>query len=107
MLVLVFLIGLSACFYVYYKVKGVRAKPSLAKEICSAKSSMALGSLVLFYGLNQMILFHSVLTLVIGGIFIVIGAGSAWAGYKASGITIPFTPKKLKEITRKGRLNVP
>ncbi len=53
MLVLVFLIGLSACFYVYYKVKGVRAKPSLAKEICSAKSSMALGSLVLFYGLTK------------------------------------------------------
>ena len=44
----------------------------------SAKSSMALGALVLLYGVNQMILFHSVLTLVIGGVFILIGAGSAW-----------------------------
>lgn len=96
MLVLVFLIGLSACFYVYYKVKGVRAKQSLAKEICSAKSSMALGSLVLFYGLNQMILFHSVLTLVIGGIFIVIGAGSAWAGYKAYRHYYPLHAKEAE-----------
>ncbi|MBT2574110.1 YtpI family protein [Bacillus sp. ISL-51] len=83
MLVFVFLIGLSACFYVYYKVKGVRTKRALAKECFSAKSSMALGALVLLYGINQMILFHSVLTLVIGGVFILIGAGSAWAGYKA------------------------
>ncbi|MBK4204019.1 hypothetical protein EGI09_08700 [Bacillus subtilis] len=96
MLVLVFLIGLSACFYVYYKVKGVRAKQSLEKEICSAKSSMALGSLVLFYGLNQMILFHYVLTLVIGGIFIVIGAGSAWAGYKAYRHYYPLHAKEAE-----------
>ncbi|KAF6601876.1 YtpI family protein [Bacillus velezensis] len=83
MLVFVFLIGLSACFYVYYKVKGIQTKRALEKECFSAKSSMALGALVLLYGVNQMILFHSVLTLIIGGVFILIGAGSAWAGYKA------------------------
>jgi hypothetical protein len=36
MLVFVFLIGLSACFYVYYKVKGIQTKRALEKECFSA-----------------------------------------------------------------------
>ncbi|MBT2623913.1 hypothetical protein GXP75_11020 [Bacillus sp. HU-1818] len=96
MLVFVFLIVLSACFYVYFKVKGVRAKRPLEKEFFSAKSSMSLGSLVLFYGINQMILFYSVLTLVIGGIFILVGAGSLWAGYKAYKHYVPLHAKEAE-----------
>lgn len=99
MLVFVFLIGLSACFYVYYKVKGIQTKRALEKECFSAKSSMALGALVLLYGVNQMILFHSVLTLVIGGVFILIGAGSAWAGIEPISIMSPSMQRKRRGTT--------
>ncbi|WP_409251619.1 YtpI family protein [Bacillus sp. SCS-153A] len=92
--VLVFLIILSFSFYFYYKVKSVRSNRFIEKKWLSGKSSIALGLFVALFGINQLFLFQSTFTYIITAIFIIIGFGSAWMGWK---VYKHFLPQALKE----------
>ncbi|WP_226566477.1 YtpI family protein [Bacillus stratosphericus] len=94
MLVLVVFIICSAMFYLYYKAKNVRTNRPVEKKFWSAKSSMALGCFVLLFGVNQLFLNRSSLAFVIGFIFVAVGIGSTWAGYKAYKHYLPLFLKK-------------
>jgi YtpI-like protein len=81
--VLVILIVFALSFYAFYKVKAYRSTKPIVKQWISAKSSIALGLFVALYGLNQLFLFRSTLTFIIGIIFVIIGFSSSWAGFRA------------------------
>jgi hypothetical protein len=69
----------------------------MEKQWLSAKSSIALGIFVFFFGLNQLFLFHSTVSLVVGIIFMIVGLASSWAGYKAYKHYLPFAVKESKQ----------
>jgi amino acid transporter len=96
--VLVFLIILSFSFYFYYKVKSVRSKRFIEKKWLSGKSSIALGLFVAMFGINQLFLFQSTFTYIIAAIFIIIGVGSAWMGWKVYKHFLPQVIKEAEEL---------
>ncbi|RNF40845.1 YtpI family protein [Planococcus salinus] len=84
MLIFVFFIIVSFVFYFYYKTKQFRATLPIRKKWYASVASVALGSFVMFFGINQLFLFQSTLTYVISGIFIVLGLGLIVYNYKAA-----------------------
>jgi hypothetical protein len=95
--VLVVLIVLSFAFYVFYKIKYVRSSRPAERQWVSAKSSMALGVFVALFGFNQLYLFQTAVTYIVAGIFIVLGALSAFAGFKAYKHYLPYAVKEAEE----------
>lgn len=81
--VLAVLIIFAFVFYLYYKIKSYRSNKPIEKRWISAKSSIALGLFVAFFGMNQLFLYRSTLSLVVGAVFLLIGFASAWAGFRA------------------------
>ena len=69
----ILLIVLSFVFYFYFKTKQFRSELPIAKKWYANRALIALGSLLFFFGLNQLFLFPSTLTYVISGLFIVLG----------------------------------
>lgn len=95
--VLVVLIVITLAFYVYYKAKAYRSTKQIVKQWISSKSSIALGLFVAFFGLNQIFLYRSSLSLIVGAIFLLIGLGSSWAGYRAYKHYLPLVMKDAQE----------
>ncbi|KEZ51286.1 MULTISPECIES: YtpI family protein [Metabacillus] len=95
--VLVILIVFAFSFYLFYKVKFYRTRKPMEKQWLSAKSSIALGVFVFLFGLNQLFLFHSTVSLVVGIIFMVVGLASSLAGYKAYKHYLPHAAKEARE----------
>jgi len=95
--ILVLLIVLSFVFYIFYKIKYVRSRKPAERKWLSAKSSIALGLFVALFGLNQLFLFQSTVTYIVGGIFIIIGLMSVWGGIKAYKFYLPHAAKEAEE----------
>ncbi|PLR68401.1 MULTISPECIES: YtpI family protein [Bacillaceae] len=95
--VFVILIIFAFSFYLFYKVKYYRTRKPMEKQWLSAKSSIALGIFVFFFGLNQLFLFNSTVSLVVGIIFMIVGIASSWAGYKAYKHYLPYAVQEAKE----------
>ncbi|WP_243386062.1 YtpI family protein [Bacillus kexueae] len=98
--IFVVLIVVSLSFYVFYKTKFFRTKRPMEKQWISSKSSMALGSFVFFFGLNQLFLFRSNVSTIVGVIFILVGGLSLWAGYRAYKYYLPLAIEEAKELNR-------
>ncbi|WP_064092613.1 YtpI family protein [Rossellomorea aquimaris] len=98
---LAFFIVLAFTFYIFYKIKQVRTRRPMEKKWLSAKASIALGLFVTLFGLNQLLLFPSTITYFIGGLFILIGLGSCWAGYKMYKHVLPYAEREAKELDNK------
>ncbi|WLR44175.1 YtpI family protein [Bacillus carboniphilus] len=98
--IFVILIIFALMFYLYYKVKFFRSSKEMERQWLSAKSSIALGAFVFFFGVNQFFLFRSSLSIIIGAIFVVIGLGSVWAGFKAYRFYLPLAIKENSETTK-------
>ncbi len=69
----------------------------MEKQWISAKSSIALGAFVLLFGINQYFIYQSTLSLVIGLLFVAMGAGSIWAGVRAYKYYYPLVVKEANE----------
>lgn len=95
--ILVLLIVLSFVFYIFYKIKYVRSKRPAERKWLSAKSSIALGLFVALFGINQLFLFQTTVTYIVGAIFIVIGSLSIWGGIKAYKFYLPHAAKEAQE----------
>ena len=80
--ILVFFIVTSLSFYIYYKAKTFRTQHPMQRACLKGKSSISLGLFVLIFGINQLYLYQTTLTYVIGGIFIIMGALSLYGGFK-------------------------
>jgi amino acid transporter len=95
---LAFFITLAFTFYIFYKVKQVRSNRPMEKKWLSAKASMALGLFVALFGVNQLVLFPGTITYIVGALFILIGIGSCWAGFKLYKHVQPFAEREAKEL---------
>jgi len=94
---LVIFIVLSLSFYIYYKAKYFRTKLPAEKRWISAKSSIALGSFIAFFGVNQLFLFHTTVTYIVAGVFILLGVINIIGGIKAYKFFLPLVEKELQE----------
>jgi succinate-acetate transporter protein len=95
--ILVIFIVFSFSFYIYFKAKYFRTKLPAERKWISAKSSMALGSFVALFGINQLFLFQSTVTYIVAGIFILLGIINVIAGIKAYKYFLPLAKKELQE----------
>ncbi|OQP16284.1 YtpI family protein [Geobacillus zalihae] len=99
---LVIFIIFSFSFYVYYKIRYVRSQRPMERRFLSAKSSMALGLFVALFGINQLFLYRTTVTYIICAIFIALGFGSVWAGYRAYRCYLPQAVEEAKEAAKQG-----
>ncbi|XXM71033.1 YtpI family protein [Lysinibacillus sphaericus] len=95
---LAFFITLAFAFYIFYKIKQVRSNRPMEKKWLSAKASMALGLFVTLFGVNQLVLFPGTVTYIVAALFILIGLGSIWAGYKYYRHVLPYAEREAKEL---------
>jgi uncharacterized membrane protein YfcA len=94
--VLVLLIVILLAIYVFYKTKYIRSKRYVERKWLSAKSRIALGLIVCLFGINQLFLFHSIVTYFISAIFIILGGLSAFTGLKMYKHYLPFAIKEAE-----------
>lgn len=100
MKILVILIMLSLALYVYYKIKYVRSRMPMEKKMLNGKSSLALGSFVGLYGINQLFVHGSTTAYIVGAVFILIGGFSAWVGYRSYRHHVPYAIREAEEIAK-------
>jgi protein-S-isoprenylcysteine O-methyltransferase Ste14 len=74
--IIVFLIIASAVAYFYFKTRQFRTRQvfPIRKKMYASMAGAALGGLLLFFGVNQLVLFDGITTYVISGLFILLGA---------------------------------
>ena len=100
MSVLVILIVLLFVLYLFYKTKYFRSNRPAEKKWLSAKSSIALGLFVFFFGINTVYLSQTTVTIFVAAVFIIIGGISSWTGYKAYKHYLPFAVKEAETLKR-------
>ncbi|UOE93432.1 YtpI family protein [Alkalihalobacillus sp. LMS39] len=84
------LIIFSIVFFFYFKVKYWRTHQPIMKKWTQTKANMALGSFLLFFGLNSLLFPRSTLEIVIGVIFSLLGSANIYFGYKAYKHYMPY-----------------
>lgn len=80
--ILIILIISSLSLYVYYKILYFRTNREIERRWLSAKSTIALGAFVAFFGMNRIFISRETLPLIISIIFIVIGSLSIVSGIR-------------------------
>ncbi|PLS16978.1 hypothetical protein CVD28_15110 [Bacillus sp. M6-12] len=98
--ILVIFIVIALAFYVFYKIKYVRSGRPMEKKWISAKSSVALGLFVALFGLNQLFLYQTTLTYIVGSVFMILGALNIIGGYKSYKFHLPFAIKEAEELRK-------
>lgn len=83
--IVVFLIIASAVFYFYFKTRQFRTRFvfPIRKKMYASMAGAALGGLLFFFGINQLILFDGTVTYVVAAIFIALGAYVGMFNYRA------------------------
>ncbi|WP_342510668.1 YtpI family protein [Sporosarcina sp. FSL K6-1522] len=84
-LIFVFFIIASGVFYLYFKTRQFRTRYvfPIRKKMYASMAGSSLGGLLLFFGLNQLLLFKDVATYVIAAVFILLGAFVLIFNYRA------------------------
>ena len=91
------LIVISLAFYVFYKAKYFQSKRPIQKNWLSAKSSIALGLFVVFFGINTIFIHPSTISYIVAVVFLLVGGGSIWAGYRAYKHYLPLAMAEARE----------
>lgn len=73
---------IAIVLFVYYKVGILKEREKLVQVYLNAKSRVCLGAFILFFGLNQYILYQTKFSLFIGIVFIVLGFAQSLRGFK-------------------------
>ncbi len=95
---LVILIVISFVIYFFYKVKAFRTKRVFEKNWINTKASIALGSFLLFFGINQIFLrYDSTIALVVSIVFILLGLANIILGYKAYRHYLPLAIEEAEQ----------
>jgi hypothetical protein len=83
--IFVFLIIASAVFYFYFKTRQFRTRQvfPIRKKMYASMAGASLGGLLLFFGINQLILFDGIATYVIAAIFMLLGVYVGIFNYRA------------------------
>jgi succinate-acetate transporter protein len=95
--IIVTLIIISLAFYLFYKVKYFQSKRPIQKSWLSAKSSIALGLFVVFFGINTIFIHPSTVSYIVAAAFLLVGGGSIWAGYRAYKHYLPLVIEEARQ----------
>jgi amino acid transporter len=99
MSVLVVIIVLLFAFYLFYKTKYFRSNRLVEKKWLAAKSNIALGLFVFFFGVNHLIFIsETTTTFIVSAVFIIYGAVFSWIGFKKYKHYLPFAIEEAKNI---------
>lgn len=82
MFIFTLLIIVSLVLYVYYKVAILKDRDPVTQLYFNAMSRVCLGSFILFFAINQYMLYETRLSLFIGIVFIVLGGMQISRGIK-------------------------
>jgi uncharacterized membrane protein HdeD (DUF308 family) len=97
MSVLVSLMIISFAFYLFYKTKYFRSSRVVEKKWLSAKSGIALGLIVLLFGLNHLLFISkSTISYLITAVFIIYGAAFIWINFKKYKHYLPFAAEEAR-----------
>jgi hypothetical protein len=96
--ILVFIVVISFVFYLFYKIKYFRAKLPAEKKWVSAKSSIALGIFVAFFGLNQLFLNLSTTGIIVGILFMLLGGFNIFGGIKSYKHFLPIAIEEAEQL---------
>lgn len=99
--IFVFLIVISFSLFLFYKTKYFRSRRPAEKDWLSAKSSIALGSFVALFGINQLFLFHTTVTYIVSAVFIIMGGVSVFNGIGAYRYYLPHAIKEAEEMKQR------
>ncbi|HJF31448.1 MAG TPA: YtpI family protein [Sporosarcina psychrophila] len=83
--IFVFFIIASAVSYFYFKTRQFRTRQvfPIRKKMYASMSGASLGGLLLFFGINQLILFNGITTYIIAALFIIFGVYVGIFNFKA------------------------
>lgn len=72
-IILALLIIITFVFYLYFKTKQFRTNLPIRKKWYANRAGIALGMLLILFGINQIIIYHTILTYVVCAILILFG----------------------------------
>lgn len=83
---LVFFIIASGVFYFYFKTRQFRTSQvfPIRKKLFASQAGIYLGTLLFFFGINQLVLLNGSITYVVGALFILFGSYVIMYNFKAS-----------------------
>lgn len=94
-----YIVSLSPlAFYIYYKIQQYRASSSIGKKWFSSKSGIAFGVFIGFLGINQLVLHFSIIGIMVGVIFCLVGFAGSFLAYREYRFYLPFVNEE-KDIT--------
>ncbi|HEX7064936.1 MAG TPA: YtpI family protein [Bacillales bacterium] len=96
--ILVILSILSFVMYIFYKVKSLRMKkrPNERRWI-GTKASIALGLLLIFFGMNQLYLRQTTTVIVMSIIFFLIGGFYVYQNVKLYRYLLPYAAEEARQ----------
>jgi len=99
MFILVAGIVVMFAFYLFYKTKYIRSNRQVEKKWLSAKSNIALGLFVCFFGINHLIFIsETTVSYIVAAIFVIYGAYFSWTGYKKYKHYLPFAIEEANSL---------
>ncbi|MGL4820941.1 MAG: YtpI family protein [Bacilli bacterium] len=88
-------------FYVFFKAKAYRTPYPMQKRWIGEKARMALGVFVSTYGINVFGSFDTLIGMIVGGTFIVVGVYALAVGYWQYQTLIPYAREEFDALQGK------
>lgn len=85
---------LCICAYLFFRVKYFRIKQPYHRQWISSKATIALGLFMLFFGLDQLIVWQDKVSTIVGIVFTVVGLVYALQGFRTYKF---YQPKAMEE----------
>ncbi|WP_017756101.1 YtpI family protein [Calidifontibacillus oryziterrae] len=85
-------------FYIFYRVQYFRIKQPYHRQWLSSKATIALGLFMLFFGVDQLLLWHTTTAKVVGSVFALVGTVYAVQGFRTYRF---YQPKAIEEAEQK------
>ncbi|MCP8967442.1 YtpI family protein [Ectobacillus ponti] len=98
MLIFTVLTLVSLMLYLFYKTKQIRCQRPAEKAWLAGKCAVALGSFVAFFGLNLFFVLNSTVSMIVGIVFLAIGAASAWNGIRQYKYFLPLAIEEAEKL---------
>lgn len=80
--------------YIFFRVKYFRVKQPYHRQWISSKATIALGTFMLFFGIDQLIVWQDKVATIVGIVFAVVGLVYALQGFRTYKF---YQPKAIEE----------
>ncbi|RSL32953.1 hypothetical protein D7Z54_13090 [Salibacterium salarium] len=88
---------IALAMYVFYKIKAVRSKAPAAKKWIQTKANISVGLFMAAFGSILLFTGRETIDIVIGSIFLLLGAANIILGYRSYRIYLPYAAKEAED----------